>query len=46
MKVIGINGSPLRNGNTSLIIREVGEGIEDMRAAGENTARLLKKLKA
>jgi multimeric flavodoxin WrbA len=49
MKVLGINGSPRKNGNTSAMIQTVfqeleSEGIATMQNLGRNMAWLLKKI--
>jgi hypothetical protein len=40
MKVVAFNGSPRKDGNTSIL----DEGIQTMQVLGENMAWLLKKL--
>jgi multimeric flavodoxin WrbA len=49
MKVLGINGSSRKDGNTALIMKIVfgeleKEGIKNMHNLGENMAWLLKKI--
>ena len=48
MRVVAFNGSPHKDGNTSILIKHVlmeleREGIQTMQVLGQNMAWLLKK---